>query len=185
MRPKGKHRRWAITADGDLARLPYRLEVSIVENRRINGKVKQEQVAWLGTIDAHLLPGFWDGLDHATIAALRREDWEIETAQRRVAISSRPSARAIALSTGAYCLTGISTRSRWPSNTSTASVGLHRTMTRRSFDCASVSTTSLRSGCTMPGSRCNSQLAVVSSAATPLSTPGSSTRPAIRTCFRA
>jgi hypothetical protein len=51
-----------------------RLNVSLIANRRIGGKVKQEHIAALGSIDAgHLLPGsemsvrnraaFWDGVN--------------------------------------------------------------------------------------------------------------------------
>jgi hypothetical protein len=54
--------RWRIGA-GEVKLQPYRLLVGIVENRRVEGKVRQEIVADLGAIDGYLLPGFYAGLD--------------------------------------------------------------------------------------------------------------------------
>jgi hypothetical protein len=47
--------RWLI--DGKLA--PYRVLVSLIENRRVDGRVCQEQIADLGSIEGHLLLGFF------------------------------------------------------------------------------------------------------------------------------
>jgi hypothetical protein len=46
--------RWLI--DG---KTPYRLLVSLIENRRIDGKVRQEHIADFGAIEGHLLPSFY------------------------------------------------------------------------------------------------------------------------------
>jgi hypothetical protein len=46
--------RWLI--DG---KTPYRLLVSLIENRRIDGKVRQEHIADFGAIDGHMLPSFF------------------------------------------------------------------------------------------------------------------------------
>jgi hypothetical protein len=70
--------RWLI--DGKLT--PYRLLVALIENRRIGGKVRQEHVADLGSIDGYLLPGFYpagapavDKWRHASVIA-RDEFWK-------------------------------------------------------------------------------------------------------------
>jgi hypothetical protein len=42
---------------------PYRLTISLVENRRANGKVRQQHVAHLGSILGEDLPAFWDRAD--------------------------------------------------------------------------------------------------------------------------
>src|ERR1017187_370375 len=74
MRPRC---RWRIGAGvtEDIWLVPYRLLVSLVETRRIDGKVRQECVADLGAIDGHLLPGFYAGLDPATVANICEDDW--------------------------------------------------------------------------------------------------------------
>lgn len=55
--PERPRCRWRI--EGEL--VPYRLLVSVVENRRIDGKVKQEHVADLGAIDGEMLRDFYAG----------------------------------------------------------------------------------------------------------------------------
>jgi hypothetical protein len=47
--------RWRIGG----GRVPYRLLVAVIENRRVNGKVRQEHVADLGAIEGHWLPSFF------------------------------------------------------------------------------------------------------------------------------
>jgi hypothetical protein len=66
-----------------VALTPHTVEVSIVDNHRTGGKVKQEHIATLGSIDAHMLPSFWAGLDQATCAELRDEKWELWSARAR------------------------------------------------------------------------------------------------------
>jgi hypothetical protein len=71
--------RWLIA--GKL--VPYRLLVALIENRRVDGKVKQEQVADLGSIDGYLLPGFYpDGAPadeqwHRASVQARHEFWRV------------------------------------------------------------------------------------------------------------
>jgi len=71
--------RWRIGKDEQL--VPYRLKVVLVENKRVNGKVKQETIAVLGSIEATLLPEFWDGIDVAT--KLKGEKWELQSLRAR------------------------------------------------------------------------------------------------------
>jgi hypothetical protein len=47
--------RWRINDD----LVPYRLLVSVIENHRSDGKVKQQHVADLGAIDGHMLSSFY------------------------------------------------------------------------------------------------------------------------------
>ncbi len=75
--------RWRIGRDEQLA--PYRLKVILVENKRVNGKVKQETIALLGSIEATWLPEFWEGIDQAATAKLKAEDWELRSLQWRTA----------------------------------------------------------------------------------------------------
>ena len=55
--------RWRIGVDHGLALVPYRLHVQLAENRRVDGKVRQEHVADLGAIDGAMLADFWAGID--------------------------------------------------------------------------------------------------------------------------
>ena len=75
--------RWRIGRDEQL--VPYRLKVMLVENRRVNGKVKQEIIAVLGSIEATLLPEFWDGIDKDAADKLKGEKWELQSLRGRVA----------------------------------------------------------------------------------------------------
>jgi hypothetical protein len=77
--------RWRIGVDQGVKPAPYRLEASLAENRRVDGKVQQEHVVSLGTIDAHLLPFFWNRLDPEVLAKARSEDWELRSIRARQA----------------------------------------------------------------------------------------------------
>ena len=65
--------------------VPYRLKVVLVENRRVNGKVKQETIAVLGSIEATWLPEFWAGIDKEKAAKLKTDRWELYSLRERVA----------------------------------------------------------------------------------------------------
>jgi hypothetical protein len=68
--------RWHVDAGDGLELEPYRLLVSLIENRRVDGKVRQEHVADLGAIDGHLLPAFYAGIDPAVVETITTEvDW--------------------------------------------------------------------------------------------------------------
>ena len=75
--------RWRIGSNEQLA--PYRLKVVLVENKRVNGKVKQETIAVLGSIDAALLPEFWEGISQEGAGELKAEDWERRSITERTA----------------------------------------------------------------------------------------------------
>ena len=78
--------RWRIGAVGDeLALAPYRLQVELVENRRVDGRVRQEHVADLGSVPGWLLPEFWAGLDPETVAKTKTEDWDTRSIKARMA----------------------------------------------------------------------------------------------------
>ncbi len=73
--------RWLIGKHTQLQ--PYRLKVILVENKRVNGKVKQETIAMLGSINAVWLPEFWDGVENAD--ELKCKNWEMYSIQHRTA----------------------------------------------------------------------------------------------------
>jgi len=75
--------RWRIGRDEQLA--PYRLKVILVENKRVNGKVKQETIAVLGSIEATSLPEFWEGLSQGRVDELKAEEWERRSITERTA----------------------------------------------------------------------------------------------------
>ncbi len=75
--------RWRIGRDEQLA--PYRLKVILVENKRVNGKVKQETIAVLGSIEATWLPEFWVGIDRDAAAKLKTDKWELYSLRERFA----------------------------------------------------------------------------------------------------
>jgi len=78
--------RWRIGADLDeLAVVPYRLQVSIVENRRVEGKVRQQHLFDLGSVDAWLIPEFWVEVDPLIIGKIRTDDWDLRAVRARVA----------------------------------------------------------------------------------------------------
>jgi hypothetical protein len=66
MRPRC---RWRIDVGDGPTVVPYRLLVSMIENVRVDGKVRQQHIADLGAIDRHALPSlasrlaFWHELD--------------------------------------------------------------------------------------------------------------------------
>ena len=64
----GRRRHWRIGSDG-VELQPYRLVVSLIENRRVDGKVRQEHIANVAAIDGHLLSGFYAGVDPAVVNA--------------------------------------------------------------------------------------------------------------------
>lgn len=74
MRPRC---RWRIGLGSGLepGLVPYRLLVSLIENRRVDGKVRQEHVADLGAVDGHLLASFYDGIDPAVAATVQGSGW--------------------------------------------------------------------------------------------------------------
>ncbi len=75
--------RWRIGHEEQ--RAPYRLKVVLVENKRVNGKVKQETIAVLGSIEATSLPEFWEGISRKRAGELRAEDWERRSITERTA----------------------------------------------------------------------------------------------------
>ena len=79
--------RWRV--DEKEQRQPYRLKVVLVENRRVDGKVKQETVAVLGAIDATWLPEFWEGLD----PKLKCQDWDLYSLRHRLAFWKKANKR--------------------------------------------------------------------------------------------
>lgn len=75
--------RWRIGRDEQLA--PYRVKVVLVENKRVNGKVKQETIAVLGSIEATWLPDFWEDTEQKVAAKLKAEHWELKSLRARMA----------------------------------------------------------------------------------------------------
>jgi hypothetical protein len=65
--------RWVIGKDRRLE--PYRYKVMLIENRRVAGKVKQELVATLGSIDATWLDSFWSAVGTDELVRLRIPEW--------------------------------------------------------------------------------------------------------------
>jgi hypothetical protein len=55
----------------DLELVPRRLLVSLIATWRVNGRVQQEHVADLGSIDAHMLPSFFAGVEPERANAIR------------------------------------------------------------------------------------------------------------------
>ena len=82
-RPGRRRRRHWFIADNkdDAERLtPYRIKVTLVENTRVDGKVKQEIVAVLGSIDATWLESFWESAPDLA----RHQHWEILSLRARI-----------------------------------------------------------------------------------------------------
>ena len=78
--------RWRIglgTVDLDLP-WPYRLKVWLAENHLEGGRVRQEHVANLGSIEGWLLPEFWEGIDPALVAAVKADNWDEHSVRARV-----------------------------------------------------------------------------------------------------
>lgn len=55
--------------------VPYRLLVSLVENKRVDGKVRQEHIADLGAIDGYWLSAFYADIDPTILTTLQHEGW--------------------------------------------------------------------------------------------------------------
>jgi hypothetical protein len=51
--------------------------VSLIENRRVDGRTRQEHIADLGAIDGHWLPAFFNGVapEHANAARIDNMQW--------------------------------------------------------------------------------------------------------------
>src|SRR6266568_2202245 len=75
--------RWAISADRRLE--PYRLKVTLVESVRVNGRVRQQTVASLGSINATWLDSFWAAVGDDELARLRHPRWRLVSLQTRAA----------------------------------------------------------------------------------------------------
>lgn len=88
--------RWLIGQDERL--VPYRLKVMLVENRRVSGKVKQETIAILGSIEATWLPEFWDSVSEDTVAKLQTTDWLLHSLYERTAFWKTANQRLARLS---------------------------------------------------------------------------------------
>jgi hypothetical protein len=74
--------RWAIIGPDGVRLEPHRIKVMLVETVRANGKVKQEIIAMLGTIEAAWLESFWAD---APDPELRTEKWEFCSLRCRTA----------------------------------------------------------------------------------------------------
>jgi hypothetical protein len=74
--PEKPRCRWRIGLP-DLDLIPRRLLVSLIENRRTNGRPRQEHIADLGAIDMQWLPSFFAGAEpeHANAARLNLVQW--------------------------------------------------------------------------------------------------------------
>ena len=92
-------RRWRISADhDDSPRLePYRLNVGLAENTRQDGRVKQEHVALLGSIDGHLLPEFFADIAPEFVEGMKSPDWERHSLRARGAFWETANPRLKAL----------------------------------------------------------------------------------------
>ena len=77
--------RWRIGVDHGLRLVPYRLNVALAENKRDDGKVRQEHIAQLGSIEAAWLPEFWEGIDPALAAKIKGKDWKLNSLRARTA----------------------------------------------------------------------------------------------------
>jgi hypothetical protein len=82
IRRRRRHRKWSIACGGDQYLEPYRIKVALVENARIDGKVKQEVIVTLGAIDATWLESFWAT---APQPELRVENWDLYSLRHRSA----------------------------------------------------------------------------------------------------
>jgi hypothetical protein len=82
--------RWRIGPDGaNLA--PYTFLVSLAENKREGGKVRQTHIADLGAFDAHMLSSFYDGVEPQLADAARGdlEQWRKASLRARMAFWHR------------------------------------------------------------------------------------------------
>ena len=85
--------RWRIGIDEGIELVPYRLHITLAENRRVSGKVKQEHVADLGSIDGVFIPSFWEGLTPHLLDKVRGKDWERRSLRARVDFWERAKPR--------------------------------------------------------------------------------------------
>lgn len=75
--------RWLIGLDEGVDLVPYRLNVSLVENSRATGKVKQEHIASLGSIEGAWLWEFYADAGPHVAAAVTVADWPGKGAAHR------------------------------------------------------------------------------------------------------
>jgi hypothetical protein len=68
--PSRRRWRWRIGHESGVELVPYRLLVALVENQRVDGKIRQTYIADLGSIDGHLLSGFYAALEPANVNAI-------------------------------------------------------------------------------------------------------------------
>jgi hypothetical protein len=76
--------RWHVGLRQNVEREPYRLLVSLIENRRVNGRMQQEYVADLGAIDGHMLPGFYAGIDPTIVGQITADGWSSASLEMRL-----------------------------------------------------------------------------------------------------
>jgi hypothetical protein len=81
MKPRCRWRVGRSEVPGSL--VPYRLHLSLIENHRDAGQVRQEHVADLGSVEGHYLPEFWEGLEPGIV--LKDSTWDLRSAYARVA----------------------------------------------------------------------------------------------------
>jgi hypothetical protein len=84
--PERPHCRWRFDAGNGDQIAPYRLLVSLIKNRRVDGKVQQEHVADLGAIDGHMLSEFFGRIAPEQINVItdgKLEDWSRFSIERR------------------------------------------------------------------------------------------------------
>jgi hypothetical protein len=65
--------------------VPYRLHVSLAENHREAGRVRQQHVADLGSVDGWRLAEFWEGLDPTLVARIKQDNWDLASVLGRAA----------------------------------------------------------------------------------------------------
>lgn len=90
--------RWRIGLDEGVNLVPYRLLASLVANRRIDGKIRQEHIADLGAIDGYYLPCFFRGIEARIADAICDEQWFIASIAMRLAFWGELDARLTRLS---------------------------------------------------------------------------------------
>jgi len=83
--------RWRIGKSERLA--PHKLKVYVIENKRLDGKVRQETIAFLGSIDATWLPSFWADISPTVLSNIRAPDWEQRSIRERSAFWNKAGPR--------------------------------------------------------------------------------------------
>ena len=78
--------RWRIGAAGGLNLVPHTLLVSLAVNTRVDGKVRQEHIADLGSFEGHLLPSFYSGIEPeiANSVRINVEEWSNRSIHARI-----------------------------------------------------------------------------------------------------